>query len=156
MAGPYLGVLHRTWGLHAPGRSHLRGRSAYQGVLHRKGALMLSVWNCNVNRSVLVYFPKPARWRVGEQEALWMPSGHETIPSSLLLRGISFLNINSLSLAVAGLSHCDSFTPSSLACPLSYLEKVLYSLLAMWRATDKGVPHPHRGSPWKQERLLLE
>lgn len=117
---------------------------------------MLSVWNCNVNRSVLVYFPKPARWRVGEQEALWMPSGHETIPSSLLLRGISFLNINSLSLAVAGLSHCDSFTPSSLACPLSYLEKVLYSLLAMWRATDKGVPHPHRGSPWKQERLLLE
>ena len=50
-----------------------------------------------------------------------MSSGHKAIPSSLPLCGISFLNINSLSLAVTGLSHCDSFTLSSLACPLSVM-----------------------------------
>lgn len=84
-----------------------------------------------------------------------MSSGHEAIPSSFLLCGIFFLNINSLSLADTGLNYCVSFTLSSLACLLSYLEKVSSSLLAVGRATDKGVLHHHWGSPWKQERLLF-
>lgn len=159
MAGPYLGECHRTWGLHAAGWSHIRGKSAYQGVMHRKGDPHATRERAcaAVMESVLVYFPKPwesTRRRFGEQEALWMSSGHKAIPSSLPLCGISFLNINSLSLAVTGLSHCDSFTLSSLACPLSCLEKVSYSLLAVRIATDKGVAHPRWGLPWKQERLL--